>query len=153
MIDKIVCIGGLSDGETVEYDDAKGPEETVLLADPRPTQFEIPLDANYRPPEAAPRRERQFYNLERFTSQSGEVHYLYRHAVLSLDEAMTLLLYRYRNEAGRDEMQAVINAWRVEGPSPTLHREWQNRLIHYWPTLAKAVINLVEWRYSNARRR
>lgn len=95
MIMKIVCIGGLSDGETVEYKDSDGPQETVLLQDPRPRQYGL----DEPPPSfvvAAPKRE--FYNLERVTSWQGATHLFYRFTDISSDDAITLLLHRYRNE-------------------------------------------------------
>ena len=41
-------------------------------------------------------------------------------------------------------VRAVIDAWKVEGPSPTLHRRAQRKLLAEWPVLAEAVRALAE---------
>jgi hypothetical protein len=92
---KIPCIGGLSNRHYVEVKNDKLPEEIMLLTDPRPLP---PMKLEW-PPSSYPSRplprKREFYNLERMTSQSKEVHYFYRYSEISLDEAMTLLLCNY----------------------------------------------------------
>lgn len=40
-------------------------------------------------------------------------------------------------------VQAVVEAWTMEGPNPKHHRLWQQRVMEEWPTLAAAIINLV----------
>lgn len=40
-------------------------------------------------------------------------------------------------------VEAVVEAWTVEGPNPKHHRLWQQRVMEEWPTLAIAIINLV----------
>ena len=41
-------------------------------------------------------------------------------------------------------VQAVIDAWTVEGPQPVLHRAEQRRLRRVWPTLGRALDALCE---------
>lgn len=98
MTIKIVCIGGLSNGEVFGYSDAYKPLEEILLPYPRLTDLSM-LDFDYQSRQIPLLVKHEWYKLERLTSQSGEVHLFYRHEKLTLDEAMTLLLYRYRKEA------------------------------------------------------
>ena len=94
MIRKIVCIGGVMDGYSMECRDNNRPEERILMSDPKPTPYRHLFDGPLSPVIAfAPKK--QFYELERLTSQSGEIHLFYRHNELTNDEALTLLLTRY----------------------------------------------------------
>lgn len=49
--------------------------------------------------------------------------------------------------AGTDPLvQAVIDAWVVEGPHPEFHRQAKNRLRDDWPTLSRAIVELIDGR-------
>lgn len=61
-------------------------------------------------------------------------------AIVQSDEAASL---RSQLDEANVLLNAVRDAWVIEGPSPATHRQAQSQLAAHWPTLHRAVVAIV----------